>query len=139
MFIHGWFDKENHHFHPTKYPKAIAGIEDTIRAGEIVTIETGKRLAQWASGAPKESAPPASVAPVASLSPGAQDAPQAGADQSVGYITTDQATDLLDRLREAGIDAKRLCKVSGVETIGKLPADGYQRACGWITKAKGAS
>lgn len=101
-----------------------------------ITEDSGRLIAQWASGAPKESAPPALVAPAASLSPGAQDAPQAGADPMPEYITTDQATDLLDRLREAGIDAKRLCKVSGVETIGKLPADGYQRACYWITKAK---
>ena len=101
-----------------------------------ITEDSGRLIAQWASGAPKESAPPATVAPAASLSPGQPDTKQAGADPMPEYITTDQATDLLDRLREAGIDAKRLCKVSGIETIGKLPADGYTRAIDWITKAK---
>lgn len=100
-----------------------------------ITEDSGRLIAQWASGAPKESAPPA-IAPDASPSPGAQDAPQAGADPSGGYITTDQATDLLDRLQEAGIDRARLLKASKVETIDQLPADGYQRACDWIIKAR---
>ena len=55
MFVHGWLDKEAHNFHGTKYTRE--SMKQVFVSGEPITVETGKRLAQWASGAPKAAAP----------------------------------------------------------------------------------
>jgi hypothetical protein len=51
MFCHGWIGKD-HAFHVTKYPRVIGGFDQVLRDGEPITLETGRRLAAWASGAP---------------------------------------------------------------------------------------
>lgn len=48
MFVHGWFDKETHAFHGTKY--TLDELRNVIIDGEPITVETGKRLAAWAAG-----------------------------------------------------------------------------------------
>lgn len=55
MMVHGWFDKE-HKFHRTNCTEA--GLKEVFVDGEIITVETGKRLAEWAKGGlkPKSSA-----------------------------------------------------------------------------------
>lgn len=47
MFIHGWIDAQ-HRFRGTKYTRP--DLENVLKDGEQITIETGRALAQWASG-----------------------------------------------------------------------------------------
>jgi len=57
LLIHGWIDHD-HRFHGTKYTR-----EDqraALPSGEVITIETGKALAEWAKG--KEPAASAELA-----------------------------------------------------------------------------
>lgn len=49
MFIHGWIDRE-HRFHGTKYTRE--DLRPVIRDNEPITLDTGQRLAAWASGTP---------------------------------------------------------------------------------------
>lgn len=64
MFAHGWLD-EGHRLHITKYPKAIPSFKDILKDGEPITIETGQRLAAWASGkANRKATAPAGHSPV---------------------------------------------------------------------------
>ena len=74
MFVHGWIDAR-HCLHVTKY--TLPDLADVIRDGEPIDIETGRRLALWASG---EAIPPARVvhggAVGKAASPSPQEAPQ---------------------------------------------------------------
>jgi hypothetical protein len=45
MFIHGWIDEE-HRFRGTKY--TLDELRDVIVDGQPISVDTGKRLAQWA-------------------------------------------------------------------------------------------
>jgi RecA/RadA recombinase len=48
MFVHGWIDRPQHRFHGTKYSREdLRGI---LRDNEPITVDTGQRLAAWASG-----------------------------------------------------------------------------------------
>jgi hypothetical protein len=47
IFCHGWIDHE-HRFHATKYTRP--DLANVIIDGEAITLETGARLAAWASG-----------------------------------------------------------------------------------------
>jgi len=47
MFVHGWLDHE-HKFHGTKY--TLDELRQVILDGEVITLDTGKRLAEWARG-----------------------------------------------------------------------------------------
>ena len=47
MFIHGWIDRD-HRFQGTKYTRE--DLKAVIPSGERISIETGKRLAEWARG-----------------------------------------------------------------------------------------
>jgi hypothetical protein len=49
MFIHGWIDRQ-HRFHGTKYTRE--DLRPVIRDNEPITLDTGERLAAWASGTP---------------------------------------------------------------------------------------
>ena len=66
MFVHGWIDQA-HAFHGTKYTLEV--LRKVFVDGEPVTAETGRRLAQWASGrkaAPTQApAAPADAPPIA--------------------------------------------------------------------------
>lgn len=54
MFVHGWLDKERHAFHGTKYTREA--MRQIFIDGEPITVDTGKRLAEWASGKTKQPA-----------------------------------------------------------------------------------
>ncbi len=49
MFVHGWIDKE-HNFHPTKITGK--GLNSIFEDGKKISVETGQKLAAWASNAP---------------------------------------------------------------------------------------
>lgn len=133
MFIHGWLDKEKHHFHPTKYPTAIKGIEDTIRAGEIISIESGRRLAEWATGGAKK------FAPVSSHQPPADSGASATDSSGATYITAEQEAKLRTDLEFAGIPVDTFCLKVKIESLGKLPASRYDGAKSWIASKADAA
>jgi len=47
MFVHGWID-EQHRFRGTKYTRP--DLRQVIRDGEPISLDTGRRLAEWARG-----------------------------------------------------------------------------------------
>jgi len=55
MFVHGWIDRE-HKLHVTKYTRP--DLAQIIRDNEPITIETGRRLAEWAKGGALAGDPP---------------------------------------------------------------------------------
>lgn len=66
MFVHGWMD-DQHRFHGTKYTRD--NMREIFVDGQPITIETGRKLAAWASG--KTSAPPSRQPPESPSSPSA--------------------------------------------------------------------
>lgn len=60
MFVHGWIEKSNHAFHPTKI--TAKGLRDVFADGRPITLETGQKLAAWAKGSGATAKPvPSSV------------------------------------------------------------------------------
>ncbi|WP_425404590.1 AAA family ATPase [Hwanghaeella sp.] len=47
MFVHGWID-DQHRFRGTKYTRK--DLRDIIRDGEPISLDTGRRLAEWTRG-----------------------------------------------------------------------------------------
>lgn len=47
LFVHGWLD-HSHRFHGTKY--TLPELADVIRDNEPISIDSGRRLADWARG-----------------------------------------------------------------------------------------
>lgn len=45
LFVHGWFDREEHLFHATHYQDDT--LADVLRSGQKVTHATGEALARW--------------------------------------------------------------------------------------------
>jgi len=66
MFVHGWIDQD-HSLHVTKYtlPELAKVIED----GKPISIESGRRLAQWSKGATTLPPTQTNAADPAGLSP----------------------------------------------------------------------
>jgi hypothetical protein len=54
MFVHGWVD-DQHRFRGTKY--TVPAMREIFRDQEPISIETGQRLAMWASGKVRVEAP----------------------------------------------------------------------------------
>ena len=83
MFIHGWIDKA-HAFHGTKYTLDV--LRQVFKDGEPITVDTGKRLAQWATGATgatqPSSAAPAKAPASSPVSPGDAQAGAGAGDQT---------------------------------------------------------
>lgn len=48
MFVHGWIEKGNHAFHPTKV--TASSLRSVFADGKPITKETGVQLALWAKG-----------------------------------------------------------------------------------------
>lgn len=120
MLIHGWIDSE-HRYHVTKYPKAIPELRDVVRDGEPLSIETGRRLAQWAAG--RGSAPAQSQQTTK---------PAAG---SPAVITEEQVLALIARCDEHGISTQALKAAAKVSDLGALAADDLPKANTWIDAA----
>ncbi len=55
MFIHGWIN-DRHEFQGTKYTRP--DLREIIRDGEMISIETGERLAAWSKGTAKPAEEP---------------------------------------------------------------------------------
>lgn len=117
MFVHGWFDTKEHKFHGTKYTRE--SMKGVFQDGQVITVDTGKRLAQWSSAVRKPTGP----------------------SQTVGnpeLITADQATALEVGCNENGIDPAKLkqaiAKHGGytVERFAQIRAEHHERAEAWI-------
>lgn len=98
---------------PIKLPEQLKAL---FPLDKPITEESGRRIAEWAAGAPK-----ADIVPE----------PADGA----AYITVDQVTYLGDRCRDNGLKAESLCKAAGVKSLQFILAENYQRANDWIDKA----
>ena len=48
MFVHGWIEKGNHAFHPTKI--TAKALRDVFIDGQPISLDTGRKLAEWAKG-----------------------------------------------------------------------------------------
>lgn len=94
---------------------------------EPIGEESGKRLAQWASGATK--APPKGEQgqPTGATSAVTADSPSAGA-----LITDDEAIALDARCSENGIDVAKLKSAAKVERLSMITAEALPRAHAWI-------
>jgi hypothetical protein len=91
-----------------------------------ITEESGKRIAEWASGGAKiqmRDAPPAAPA----------DAPPI-ATEGEGFIDADQVANLETMCQDAGIPVAKLRAAAKVERLALILASDYQRAKDWIKK-----
>jgi hypothetical protein len=71
MFVHGWIGKDDHKFHGTKY--TLGELRQVIVDGEPISIETGKRLQQWAAGGRSQHPGSPPSPPATSAGPSASD------------------------------------------------------------------
>lgn len=139
MFVHGWIDKA-HAFHGTKYTLDV--LRTIFLDGEPITVETGKRLAQWASGKKAEARVPATARTGEAASSGHVSAQP---DASAPYITADQVIYLDDILKESGLDKAAFLRLASrklgreVTSLAQLPADSYKSSLAAIEKAKAAA
>lgn len=129
MFVHGWLDKE-HRFHGTKY--TVSAMREILVDGEMITVETGKRLANWASKRPLK----------AGIEQKAATATTAGSEQqaaqsAAAYITADQALALEAKCTELDIPLKNLKAAANVERLSMILAVDYDRAMKWIHATHG--
>lgn len=53
MSVHGWLEKDNHHFHPNK--RMPRSLQEVFVDGRPLGLETGRKLAEWAKGSAKAS------------------------------------------------------------------------------------
>lgn len=117
MMVHAWIDQA-HCLHVTKWTKEDFRI--VFLDGKPITIDTGKRLARWASSATDQPAPPQPATPSGESSqPLVEQA--AGAD----LITPDQVAELSDLILEAGIPKRRILGKAGVQTLALLSVEDY--------------
>lgn len=128
MFIHGWIDKE-HRFHGTKYTLDV--LRKIFLDGEPITVETGKRLAAWASGAKEPAAREAS--PPKSDQATSQHAPDPVAAGS--YITPEQVVALEMLCNDGGVPIDKLKGAAKVDRLAMILAADYNRAELWVRKA----
>lgn len=102
-----------------------------------ITEESGKLIAQWASGkpsAPQQLVPSGSSDKIVE----GQAAPTgtvAAAAEPTQYVTADQALALDARCSENGIDVARLKRAAKVERLSMILAPDYDKANDWITAA----
>ena len=123
MFVHGWID-QSHNFRGTKYTLEV--LRKVFIDGEPVTVETGRRLAAWASGRKAASAIPPPADSAADAPPIRVEGPE--------FITPDQVANLDSMCQDAGIPAARLRGAAKVERLALILAADYQRAKDWIAK-----
>jgi hypothetical protein len=106
MFIHGWIDREQHRFHGTKY--TVDALRNVFIDGEPISVETGKRLAEWTTG------------------------------KAVPKITDKQAADLETLCTDIDGLLADLKKRAGVNALADMPADKYDRALAWVNAQRAA-
>lgn len=121
MFVHGWIDRE-HVCHVTKY--TIDSMRPVFVDGERISVQTGERLASWAS---------ASSAKAAGARP--SESQKGIQDLGEGYISPDQVTYLGDLIRENNLNLKSLLLKAEVPSLAMLRKEDYARAKAGIEAA----
>jgi hypothetical protein len=97
-----------------------------------ITEESGRRIAEWAAGGVKKSAPPAGEVSPASASPSRDAAATpTGADL---FISPDQVIALADRFKEHGIKPEKFLEKAGLRSIAMVTVDKYQAANDWVDR-----
>lgn len=96
-----------------------------------ITEESGRLIAQWATGASNVSAPPG-IPSTSAILPG----PDVGSAAADPYISADQTIELADLCRDAGADYKdRLLKKTLAISIARIPTSKYAAAKEWLAAA----
>lgn len=111
MLIHGWLDKE-HCFRVTKYPDAIPALRGVIRNMEPISLDSGKRLAEWASG-------------------------ETGAVTEPTYISSEDLREIESTVEQKGIKGRFSAKLvaSKIASPDKIPADKVKGIKDWVANA----
>jgi hypothetical protein len=89
MFVHGWLD-QHHRLHVTKLTRP--DLAHVFRDGELITIETGQRLAAWAKGDEFQSAAVPVQRPAPEAAPAQQQPPHAPAGAAPSFETFEDMT-----------------------------------------------
>lgn len=115
MFVHGWID-DAHKLHVTKY--TLPELATVIVDNELVSIETGRRLAEWAKGgaAPKQASPSRHGEAVEPAAPLSSPEPGGAADVSATVARLKGEIEKLGTLR-----ACKTWAVTNKEAIRTLP------------------
>jgi len=101
MFVHGWLD-QHHRLHVTKLTRP--DLAQVFRDGELITIETGRRLAAWAKGDEFQSAAVPVQRPAPEAAPAQQPSPHAPAGAAPSFETFE---DMATAAREAAQQGER--------------------------------
>jgi hypothetical protein len=112
MFVHGWIDQQ-HRFHGTKYTLEV--LRKVLVDNEPLGVETGPRLAAWASARP--------LAPTTH-------------HEAEGYITTAQQMELEGECLKLRVPLVKLLAKAEVDSLDKILAGDFARALAWIGKHK---
>ena len=94
-----------------------------------ITEESGKRIAEWATGGKAKASAPSQAPETART--GEQSPPDSDADL---YVTADQCLTLETLCQDAGLPVQRLRSAAKVERLSQILASDYQRALDWINK-----
>lgn len=106
MFVHGWFDKEEHRFHGTKY--TLNELRNVLVDGECISVETGQRLSAWAAGNPART----TITEEQTL--------------ELGKMMVDCDANAADVF----------CKSAKIGALHELPAGDYAEAVAWVERRK---
>jgi len=112
MMVHAWIDKA-HLLHPTKYTKDE--LKSIFVEGKMITVETGKKLAEWAKGTVK----------------------QPEEQKTHEYITADQICTINGIIEDKGVDKVVFLDFFKAESVEKLKASDYRKVIDALSKAKG--
>jgi len=139
MFIHGWID-DSHNFHGTKY--TLDELRQVIKSDEPISVNSGKRLAAWASGAkeppPRLESKGEDTRDVPAETPELADG--AGPIDD-GYLTPDQASHLEAELSGIPKGQERFLKAASkkygreIKSLRSLPSNSYESALSWVAQA----
>lgn len=93
-----------------------------------ITEESGRRIAEWASGASK-------APPMSSAVPPPDRAASAPDSSPSAFLDAGQIAKITEALDMTGIPVERLLAKVQQPSIDRIPADMFDRAMGWINKA----
>lgn len=99
---------------------------DLFPMGKPITEESGRRIAEWATGGAKK------VAPASAAQQGGEPPATAADSSGTAYITAEQEAKLRTDLEFAGIPVEAFCRATKIATLGHLAADRYDGAVTWI-------
>ena len=91
-----------------------------------ITEESGKLVAEWASGGVKKPAPASLVQPPAT---NASTAPES---LGIAYISEDQSSKIKEGLEFVGFPLEKFCQKSEIASLAYLAADRFDGAMAWI-------